>query len=81
MYFAEKCMHKSKFSQTNSYDKTNMKVFVSSQCENHSWGLTSDGQFTSRFTNTINEPRHEKTNVLVFDLFRHKPGCTATEDD
>ena len=26
------------------------------------------------------EPRHEKTNVLVFDLVRHKPGCTATED-
>ena len=28
----------------------------------------------------IFEPRHEKTNVLVSDLFRHKPGCTATED-
>ena len=28
-----------------------------------------------------NEPRHEKTNVLVSDLVRHKPGCTATEDD
>ena len=27
-----------------------------------------------------NEPRHEKTNVLVSDLVRHKPGCTATED-
>ena len=26
------------------------------------------------------EPRHEKTNILVSDLFRHKPGCTATED-
>ena len=26
------------------------------------------------------EPRHEKTNVVVFDLVRHKPGCTATED-
>ena len=26
------------------------------------------------------EPRHEKTNVLVSDLVRHKPGCTATED-
>ena len=23
---------------------------------------------------------HEKTNVLVSDLVRHKPGCTATED-
>ena len=28
-----------------------------------------------------NEPRHEKTNVLVFDQVRHKPCCTATEDD
>ena len=27
------------------------------------------------------EPRHEKTNVLVSYLVRHKPGCTATEDD
>ena len=26
------------------------------------------------------EPRHEKTNVLVSDLVRHKPGCTALED-
>ena len=26
------------------------------------------------------EPRHEKTNVLVSDLVRHKPGCTATKD-
>ena len=26
------------------------------------------------------EPRHGKTNVLVSDLVRHKPGCTATED-
>ena len=28
----------------------------------------------------IYEPRHEKTNVLVSDLVRHKPGFTATED-
>ena len=27
-----------------------------------------------------NEPRHEKTNVLVFVLVGHKPGSTATED-
>ena len=27
-----------------------------------------------------NEPRHEKTNVLVSNLVRHKPGCTVTED-
>ena len=26
------------------------------------------------------EPRHKKTNVLVSDPARHKPGCTATED-
>ena len=30
--------------------------------------------------NRENEPRHEKTNVLVSDLVRHKPGCKATED-
>ena len=26
------------------------------------------------------ELHHEKTNVLVSDLVRHKSGCTATED-
>ena len=26
------------------------------------------------------EPRHKKTNILVSDLVRHKPGCTVTED-
>ena len=26
------------------------------------------------------EPSHEKTNILVSDIVRHKPGCTATED-
>ena len=26
------------------------------------------------------EPRHEKINVLVSEMVRHKPGCTATED-
>ena len=31
-------------------------------------------------TNKIYEPRHEKTNILVSDLVRHKPGCTDTED-
>ena len=31
-------------------------------------------------TASINEPRHEKTNVLASDLVRHKSGCTATED-
>ena len=28
----------------------------------------------------VYEPRHEKTNVLVYDLVRHKPGCTTTQD-
>ena len=31
-------------------------------------------------TANIYEPRHEKTNILVSNLVRHKPGCTATED-
>ena len=26
------------------------------------------------------EPCHEKTNILVANLVRHKPGCTSTED-
>ena len=26
------------------------------------------------------ELSHEKTNVVVFDQVRHKPGCTATEN-
>ena len=26
------------------------------------------------------EPRLEKTNILVSELVRHKPGCTTTED-
>ena len=29
---------------------------------------------------SIFEPHHEKTNFLVSDLVRHKPGCIATED-
>ena len=28
----------------------------------------------------IIEPRHEKNNVLVSDLGRHKPSCLAKED-
>ena len=27
-----------------------------------------------------NEPRHEKTNILVSDQVRHKPRCTVIED-
>ena len=26
------------------------------------------------------EPRCKKTNILVSDLVRHKPGCTLEED-
>ena len=29
---------------------------------------------------SVNEPHHEKTNIVVSDQVRHKPGCTATED-
>ena len=32
------------------------------------------------FTLSLYDPRHEKTNMLVSDLVRHKPGCTATDD-
>ena len=30
--------------------------------------------------NIVNEPRHEKTNILVSDKVRYKPDYTATED-
>ena len=29
---------------------------------------------------TKTEPLHKKTNILVSDQVRHKPGCKATED-
>ena len=43
------------------------------------------GNHEDKFSNDAaqmqsNEPQHEKTNVLVSDVVRHKPGCTATED-
>ena len=31
------------------------------------------------YLQSIYEPRHEKTNILVSNLVRHKPGCAATE--
>ena len=39
-------------------------------------------KFNFQFNGAIKHlmARHEKTNVLVSDLVRHKPGCTATED-
>ena len=39
--------------------------------------VTAEGSF---LIFPSNEPRHEKTNVLVSDLVQHKPGFTATED-
>ena len=33
-----------------------------------------------RGSQSANEQRHVKTNVLVSDLVRHKPGCTATKN-
>ena len=39
-----------------------------------------EGKIKDKKINT-GEPRHKKTNVLVSNLVRHKPGCTATEDD
>ena len=37
-------------------------------------------QLSMKFIMLINEPRHEKTNILVSDLLRHKPSYIATED-
>ena len=34
----------------------------------------------SYFSISLYEPRRKKTNFLVCDLVRQKPGCTATED-
>ena len=31
-------------------------------------------------TEKIFDPRREKTDILVSDQVRHKPGCKATED-
>ena len=50
------------------------------------WSLQDDkGREKTRSDTDLcsdrNEPCREKTNVLVSDLVRHKPGCTATEDD
>ena len=42
--------------------------------------LDPSGRFLQVSGITIYELRHVKTNVLVSDLVRHKPGCTATED-
>ena len=36
--------------------------------------------YSNRENENNNEPRHEKTNILVSDLVLHKSGCTATED-
>ena len=38
------------------------------------------GKVQLQLHNKTFEPCHEKTNALVSDQVRHKPGCTATED-
>ena len=40
----------------------------------------SRSKIHSKYAYDYIEPRHEKTNILVSDLVRHKPVCTATED-
>ena len=52
-------------------------------CSEHSHKYVEAKKETTEVDYTIAEsyePRHEKTNVLVSDQVRHKPGCTATED-
>ena len=48
------------------------------------YGINSVLDISNKSPNLVRgltyEPRHEKTNILVSDLVRHKPGCTATED-
>ena len=39
-----------------------------------------DETVTSSSSSKLYEPRHEKTNILVSDLVRHKPGYAVTED-
>ena len=44
-------------------------------------GRGGGGRLATCFSNTNPFPtENQKTNVLVSDLIRHKPGCTATED-
>ena len=42
--------------------------------------VTIQRTLDGRLQVNVNEPRHEKTNILVSDLVRHKLGCAATED-
>ena len=54
----------------------------SSPANNKAAGQHTDSHLfaTSKFYMSINEPRCEKTGLRDFDLVRHKPGCSATED-
>ena len=52
-------------------------MVVLNTCKNEEVLIKNEG---ARMLTRLFEPRHEKTNVLVSDLVRHKPGCTATED-
>ena len=46
--------------------------------------IFNKSNLTDKETETIisvrNEPRREKTNVLVSDLVRHRLGCTTAQD-
>ena len=51
-------------------------LHMESQCTN-----CTGGYYCNETGNTLLlERHHEKTNILVSDLVRHKPGCTAIED-
>ena len=54
--------------------------YLIQNCRNRPIFFSVDMDSSDKMTHSINEPRHEKANVLVSDLVRHKPGCTATED-
>ena len=84
---AQECLLKQgvKLNKENLREHFFFTVFV---FENNYYSITAQGD--ERYNNssfwltgcnrlTI-EQRHEKTNVLVSDHVRHKPGCTATED-
>ena len=61
--------------------KVSILYFIFKTCREKTWiqfpGFRL-GQTKEAFSAT-NEPRPEKTNILVSDLSQHKPGCTATE--
>ena len=56
----------------------NLKFIARVEMDQH--GLQWLGGNPGRSKQSTNELHHEKTNVPVSNLVRHKPGCTATED-